>query len=61
MSNIESLKSRIVIEINFNVCNDFIYKINKIATELKMSLNEIIEKAINKFINDIEFVRLLRY
>ena len=61
MSNINSLESRIIIEINFNVDNDLIYKINKIATELEMPLNEIIEKAISKLINDIEFVRSLRY
>lgn len=60
MNNNDKIESKIIIEVNINEDNELLYKINKIATQLDISLNEIIEKAINKLSDDIEFVRSLR-
>lgn len=60
MNNKYEIESKIIIEININNNNELLYKLNKISTQLEMTLSEIIEKSIIKLSNDIEFVRSLR-
>ncbi|AJG96779.1 hypothetical protein LF65_00088 [Clostridium beijerinckii] len=60
MNNKDEIESKIIIEININNNNELLYKLNKISTQLEMTLSEIIEKSIIKLSNDIEFVRSLR-
>lgn len=60
MNNNDKFESKIIIEVNMNNDNDLLHKLNRISTELEISLNEIIEKAIIKLSNDIDFIRSLR-
>lgn len=56
----ELMKSRLIIEIDFNEEEELILKLNKICNELNIEIDEVIRKAIINLYNNIEFVRSLK-
>ncbi|EEH99448.2 hypothetical protein CSBG_03074 [Clostridium sp. 7_2_43FAA] len=53
----ELMKSRLIIEIDFNEEEELILKLNKICNELNIEMDEVIRKAVINLYNNIEFVR----
>lgn len=56
----ELMKSRLIIEIDFNEEEELILKLNKICNELNIKMDEVIRKAVINLYNNIEFVRSLK-
>ncbi len=56
----ELMKSRLIIEIDFNEEEELILKLNKICNELNIEMDEVIRKAVINLYNNIEFVRSLK-
>lgn len=54
------MKSRVIIEINFNEEEEIVFKLNKICNELNVEVDMVIRKAITNLYNNIEFVRSLK-
>lgn len=54
------MKSRLIIEIDFNEEEELILKLNKICNELNIEIDRVIRKAIINLYNSIEFVRSLK-
>lgn len=59
-SDSDLMKSRVIIEINFNEEEEIVFKLNKICNELNVEVDMVIRKAIINLYNDIEFVRSLK-
>lgn len=60
MKDNNNLKTRIILEIYINTNNQLLYKINDVADRFDLSLDAIVEQALNRFIEDINFVQNLR-
>ena len=60
MKDNSNLKAKISLEIYINTNNQLLYKINDIADRFDLSLDVIVEQAVNRFIEDINFVQNLR-
>lgn len=60
MKDNSNLKAKISLEIYINTNNQLLYKINDIADRFDLSLDVIVEQALNRFIEDINFVQNLR-
>lgn len=56
----ELMKSRLIIEIDFNEEEELILKLNKIRNELNIEMDEVIRKAVINLYTNIEFVRSLK-
>jgi hypothetical protein len=56
----ELMKSRLIIEIDFNEEEELILKLNKICNELNIEMDRVIRKALINLYNNIEFVRSLK-
>lgn len=59
-SDSDLMKSRVIIEINFNEEEEIVFKLNKICNELNVEVDMVIRKAIINLYNDIEFGRSLK-
>ncbi|MDU4479728.1 hypothetical protein [Clostridium sp.] len=60
MKDNSNLKAKISLEIYINTNNQLLYKINDVADRFDLSLDVIVEQALNRFIEDINFVQNLR-
>lgn len=60
MKDNNNLKAKIILEIYINTNNQLLYKINDVADRFDLSLDAIVEQALNRFIEDINFVQNLR-
>lgn len=60
MKDNNNLKTKIILEIYINTNNQLLYKINDVADRFDLSLDAIVEQALNRFIEDINFVQNLR-
>ena len=60
MKDNSNLKAKISLEIYINTNNQLLYKNNDVADRFDLSLDVIVEQALNRFIEDINFVQNLR-
>ncbi len=54
------INSIILVKVQLGDKSELLYKLNKLATELSMTLDELIKVSILKLYNDVNFIRNIK-
>ncbi|WP_455819581.1 hypothetical protein [Clostridium butyricum] len=54
------METKILMEIKINDDKQLLYKLNEISERFNLSLDEVVEVAINKLSYDVDFIQTLR-